>query len=245
MENIPSDKRIAEEIQAAIDRDNTYEQCFFCRHYDKASEYCDQARMKMYPYIRGCNGKFFETAMDFLVKKTREDLQGQALACDKIENYLALSVTTANATSCFFSRMHKLVKDMRARETNKDKKRLLYKDLEMIDEMQKGVKMIGEKMSSMLEVVDEKLEEIDRLYSMYIEPTTNKLFTKNGRYDDKKGDIHLNNSFWFCRLLTKATITCFDNEENEKALFGFLDGLKNERYYALTHKDADSFELKN
>lgn len=245
MENIPSDKRIAEEIQAAIDRDNSFKQCFCCRHYNKASGECGKTMMKMMPYTRGCNGKFFEAEMDFLVKKTREDLQGQALACDKIENYLALSVTTANATSCFFSRMHKLVKDMRARETNKDKKRLLYKDLEMIDEMQKGVKMIGEKMSSMLEVVDEKLEEIDRLYSMYIEPTTNKLFTKNGRYDDKKGDIHLNNSFWFCKLLTKATITCFDNEENEKALFGFLDGLKNERYYALTHKDADSFELKN
>lgn len=245
MENIPSDKRIAEEIQAAIDRDNSFKQCFCCRYYNKASGECGKTMMKMMPYTRGCNGKFFEAEMDFLVKKTREDLQGQALACDKIENYLALSVTTANATSCFFSRMHKLVKDMRARETNKDKKRLLYKDLEMIDEMQKGVKMIGEKMSSMLEVVDEKLEEIDRLYSMYIEPTTNKLFTKNGRYDDKKGDLHLNNSFWFCKLLTKATITCFDNEENEKALFGFLDGLKNERYYALTHKDADSFELKN
>lgn len=245
MENIPTDKRIAEEIQAALDRDNTYKQCFCCRFYNKASGECSKTMMKMLPYTRGCNGKFFEAEMDFLVKKTREDLQGQALACDKIENYLALSVTTANATSCFFSRMHKLVKDMRARETNKDKKRLLYKDLEMIDEMQKGVKMIGEKMSSMLEVVDEKLEEIDRLYSMYIEPTTNKLFTKNGRYDDKKGDIHLNNSFWFCKLLTKATITCFDNEANEKALFGFLDGLTNERYYALTHKDADSFELKN
>ena len=245
MENIPSDKRIAEEIQAAIDRDNSFKQCICCRFYNKASGECSKTMMKMHPYTRGCNGKFFEAEMDFLVKKIREDLQGQVLACDKIENYLALSVTTANATSCFFSRMHKLVKDMRARETNKEKKRLLYKDLEMIDEMQKGVKMIGEKMSSMLEVVDDKLEEIDCLYSMYIEPTTNKLFTKNGRYDDKKGDLHLNNSFWFCKLLTKATITCFDNEENEKALFGFLDGLKNERYYALTHKDADSFELKN
>lgn len=245
MENIPSDKRIAEEIQAAIDRDNSFKQCICCRFYNKASGECSKTMMKMLPYTRGCNGKFFEAEMDFLVKKTREDLQGQALECDKIENYLALSVTTANATSCFFSRMHKLVKDMRAKEKNKDKKRLLYKDLEMIDEMQKGVKMIEEKMSSMLEMVDEKLEEIDRLYGMYIEPTTNKLFTKDGRYDDKKGDIHLNNSFWFCKLLTKATITCFDNEANETALFSFLDGLKNERYYALTHKDADSFELKN
>lgn len=245
MENIPTDKIIAEEIQAAIDRDNTYEQCFFCRHYDKASEYCDQARMKMYPYIRGCNGKFFETAMDFLVKKTREDLQGKALECDKIENYLALSVTTANASSCFLERMQKMVMGMRAKEKNKDKKRLLYKDLEMINEMQRGLDMIEKKFASIFEILNEKFEEIDQLYRLFIEPTTNKLFTKNGIYDEKKGDLHLNNSFWFCKLLTKATITCFDNEENEMSLFRFLDGLTNERYYALTHKDADSFELKN
>ena len=37
MENIPSDKRIAEEIQAAIDKDNSFKQCICCRHYNKAS----------------------------------------------------------------------------------------------------------------------------------------------------------------------------------------------------------------
>lgn len=245
MENIPSDKRIAEEIQAAIDKDNSFKQCICCRHYNKASGECGKTMMKMMPYVRGCNGKFFETAMEYLVSKTREDLKGQALECDKIENYLALSITTANATSCFFSRMHKLVKDMREKEKSKDKKRLLYKDLEMIDEMQRGMDMIEEKMKSLYKTIDAGLEEIDRLYRIYIEPTTNRLFTKNGRFDGKMSDLHLGNSFWFCKLLTKATITCFDNEENEKALFGFLDGLKNERYYALTHKDADSFELKN
>lgn len=243
--NIPTDITLAQQIQAAIDKDSKLKQCFCCAHYNRASGACSKTRMSFLPYVMGCNGKFFEAAMEFLVKRVREDLKDQSLKCDKIENYLALSLTTANATSCFFTRLHKMVKDLREVEKDKDKKRLLYKDLEMINEMQRGVDMIKEKMSSLYEMVDEKMEEIDQLYRIYVEPTTNRMFTKNGRYDGKKGDIHLNNSFWFCKLLTKATITCFDNEENEEALFGFLEGLTNERHYALTHKDADSFELRN
>lgn len=244
MENIPTDISLAQQIEEAIRKDNNLKQCFCCAHYNRASGACSKTKMSFLPYVRGCNGKFFEAEMDYLVKRVREDLKEQALQCDKIENYLALGLTTVNAASCFFTRLHKMVKDVREEEKDKSKRQLLYKDLEMIDELQRGVGMIEEEMSSLYGIVDEKMEEIDRLFRFYIEPTTNRMFTKNGRYDGKKGDMHLNNSFWFCKLLTKATITCFDNEENEKALFGFLDGMTNERHYALTHKDADSFEMR-
>lgn len=86
MTTIPTDESLAAQIQAAIDHDEKLKQCISCRHYNKVSRDCSQTKMKMMPYVRGCNGKYFETAMEFLLAKVKDDLKGQALECDKMEN---------------------------------------------------------------------------------------------------------------------------------------------------------------
>lgn len=245
MQEIPDDKTIAEQIQAAIDNDGKLKQCIMCRHYDRASGYCDETRMmKMMPYVRGCNGRFFETAMEFLVNRTKQELRSEALECDKMDNMFALSITTANSASCFFTRLHKMIKDLRKKEQNPTNKRLLYKDLETVEAMQRGVDMIREKLSDLYETLDRGMEEVDGLYRVYVEPQLTKLFTTKGKYDVKQSDGHLNNSLDFCELLTKFTIVCINNEENWNTIFSLLDSLTNPYPYALTKKDAESFRIK-
>lgn len=244
MQELPKDETIAAQIQAAIDNDSKLKQCIMCRHYDRASGFCEETRMKMMPYVRGCNGKYFETAMEFLVYRTKQELRNEATECDKMDNMFALAITTANSTSCFFTRLHKMIKDLRKKEYNPTNKRLLYKDLETVEEMQKGVKMIREKLSSLYETMDVGLEEVDGLYRMYVEPQLTKLFTTKGKYDVKQSDGHLNNSLGFCELLAKFTIVCINNEENWNKVFGLLDSLTNPHPYGLTKKDAESFRMK-
>lgn len=242
--NMPTDETLAMQIQAAIEQDSKLKQCIMCRHYDKASGYCDQTRMKMMPYVRGCNGKFFETNMEFLVNRTKKELQEQALQCEKMENMLAISITTANSTSCFFTRLHKMVKELRAKENDKERKRLLYKDLEMVEGMQTGMKLIDEKLAALYEIMDNYLEDVDRLYRMYVEPQTNRMFTRGGKFDSKQSDGHLNNAFEICRLIVEFIIGCIGNLANCNKVFGMLRSLVNHHPYGLTHKDADSFKLK-
>lgn len=104
--------------------------------------------------------------------------------------------------------------------------------------------MITDKLSSLYETVDARLEEEDQLYRLYVEPQTNRIFTHGGRFDYKQSDGHLNNSMHFCKLLVDYTIACICNDENDKTVFDTLRSLKNDYPYALTHKDADSFVLK-
>lgn len=242
--NMPTDETLAMQIQAAIEQDNKLKQCIMCRHYDKASGYCDQTRMKMMPYVRGCNGKFFKTDMEFLVNRTKKELQEEATECAKMDNMFALAITTANSTSCFFTRLHKMIKDLRKKEDNPTNKRLLYKDLGCVEEMQKGIDMIREKLALLYETLDVGLEEVDRLYRIYVEPQTIGLFTTKGKYDVKQADGHLNNSLDFCELLVKYTKVCICNEKNYNEVHDMLDTLENEHPYALTKKDAESFKLK-
>lgn len=244
MTTIPTDESLAAQIQAAIDHDERLKQCISCRHYNKVSRDCPQTKMKMMPYVCGCNGKYFETAMEFLLAKVKDDLKGQALECDKMENMLALSITTANSASCFFSRLIKMIKSLREKEDDRQAKRMLYKDLGMTEEMMRGMDMITDKLSSLYETVDARLEEVDQLYRLYVEPQTNRIFTHGGRFDYKQSDGHLNNSMHFCKLLMDYTIACICNDENDKIVFDTLRGLRNGYPYALTHKDADSFVLK-
>lgn len=244
MTEIPTDANIAEQIQAAINKDSKLKQCICCMHYNKASGECDKTRMKMLPYIRGCNGKFFETAMEFLVNRTKNELRQEAAECDKMDNMFALAITTANSTSCFFTRLHKMIKDLRNKEDNSNNRRLLYKDMESVEDMQKGIDKIRGKLSELYEIMDDKLEEIDRLYRIYVEPQTTKLFTTKGKFDIKQADNHLNNAMDICEILIKYTKGCICNEKNYNAVFSMLESLENDYPYALTHKDAESFRLK-
>lgn len=244
MQDIPNDESIALQIQEAIRNDSKLMQCIMCRHYDKASRYCEEIRMPVLPYIRGCNGKHFETAMEYIVNKTKQKLQEDALECTKMDNMFALAITTANSASCFFTRLHKMIKSLREKEENPTNKRLLYKDLETVEEMQRGVKMISDKLSSLYSMMDEGMEEVDRLYRMFVEPQLTKLFTTKGKYDVQQSDGHLNNSLDFCELLIKFTIVCINNEDNWNKVFALLDGLTNPYPYGLTKKDAESFRMK-
>lgn len=244
MSNIPSEETLAMQIQQEIKTNNTLKNCIFCRHYNKANGDCDATRMKMLPYIRGCNGKYFESNLEYMVDLASRELKAEATEYDKMDNLYALSITTANATSCYFTRVHRMIKALRDKEQNPTNRRYLYKDMETIEEMQRGIDLIREKMDSLSEIMDAKLEEIDQLYRMYVEPQTNKLFTTKGKFDGKSSDNHLNNSFAICELLIDFTRGCIGNEENYNAVFAMLKGLTNNHPYALTCKDSASFRMK-
>lgn len=244
METIPTNETIAAQIQAAIDYDNKLKQCIMCRHYNRASGECDKVRMKMMPYVRGCNGRYFETATEFLINRTKQELQNEATECNKMDNMFAMAITTANAASCFFTRLLSMIKELRKKEENPTNKRLLYKDIENVEEMHKGVKMIREKLSSLYATMEKELEGVDLLYRIYVEPILTRLFTTKGKFDVTQSDNHLGNSMDFCELLVKYVKGCIDNQENRDMVFDMLDSLENSFPYALTKKDAESFKMK-
>ena len=244
MATIPSEETLAMQIQEAIKKDNKLKNCIFCKYYNKADGYCDITKMKMLPYIMGCNGKYFESNLEFMVSLASRELKAEATEYDKMDNLFALSITTANAASCYFTRVHKMIKDLREKEKNPVNRRSLYKDMESVQEMQRGIDMIREKMSSLSEIMDERLEEIDQLYRLYVEPETTKLFTHRGGFDGKSSDNHLNNSLDICELLIDFTRACIGNEENYGTVHSMLKEMKNDYPYALTGKDSASFRMK-
>lgn len=245
MVDIPSNETLAKQIQQEVQKSNTLKNCIYCKHYNKASRDCDATRMKMLPYIRGCNGKYFESNLEYMVDLASRELKAEATEYDKMDNLFALSITAANASSCYFTRVHGMIKTLRDKEQNPTNRRCLYKDMESVQEMQRGMDMIREKMNSLAEIMDEKLEEIDQLYRMYVEPETKKLFTaKGGKFDSKSSDNHLNNSLDICELLIDFTRACIGNEENYNTVHSMLKEMKNNYPYALTGKDSASFRMK-
>lgn len=241
---IPTDEQIIKEIREISILTPQLMQCYNCKHYDRATSYCAINHFKMAPFVRGCNGIYFLAREEEMLYKAKKNMQQEEDDCQKVENLLAILITTLGAASCFNVDMSRRITKIREQTTDSRNRNLLKKDLTMAEDFQKAMDQISEITQSMTEIMLQRIEAIDQQYRLYIEPHVNRLFNKKGKWDVRKGDIHLGNQFEVCRLIGKFIKGCIGNEKNSNAVFEFLDSLENENPYALTHEDLDHYKLK-
>lgn len=178
-----------------------------------------------------CPSHEFKT--EKLERDTMEYLKAEQIECEKIENLLALAITCANLTTCLIEDFERRTRKLYDREKEKRTKQLLRKDLTMGEEIDKAMKSI-----------EEFLRKIDQQYRFYVQPRIDWMFTKNGKYDVKLSDGHLNNSLEFGRLFINFTRKCIGNGANSDKVFALLDSLENDNPYGLTEADAEHYRLK-
>lgn len=204
--------------------------CTNCVKWDKGCKKCSRTGTHTESYMF-C--PYHEFEIDNIVRIAMNDLKRQQCESDKVENLLALAITTANTTTCFLEDLESRIRKVYNAEKDKDNRKLLRKDLDMAETMEKAFKDI-----------DGLLEKINQRYRFYIEPYIMKWFSSEGKFNAKQADGHLNNSMEFGRLLMMFTMKCIGNEKNCNAVFGLLDSMTNETEYALTPKDAEHYKLR-
>lgn len=241
---LPTDEQMLKEIRAISVLAPHLMQCYNCKHYDRATSECEVNHFKMAPFVRGCNGKYFLTREEEMLYKAKTELQKEEDDCEKIENLLALVVTTIGAAQCFGEDLNRRLRKMRQNQKDKKQRSGLRKDIDMIEEVSKALERIGEILDSMADTMQGKMEEIDSQFSMYIDHYINRLFMKQGKWDEKRGTGYLNNQFEISRLIGKFVKGCIGNEENNRKVFELLDSLDNDNPYGLTHEDLDHYKLK-
>lgn len=252
---LPPDKQIIEDIRKSMKVAPQLMQCAVCSNYSIASGYCAITRRKFSPFVRGCNGNFFVTNEEMLLKKVKDELMADAAKCDKIEASFALGSALQGASECAFADAGKMTRELRKASKDKRERQLLYKDNEMIEDITYGFHEINDimeelwdvydqKMKELLDAIDEKLEEIDKQHGWHIQNNINKLFSEKGKFSTTNSDRMLNNSMDLYRETGYYVKACLCNDENHKIVFDLLSSLKNDTPYALEHKDFDRFKLK-
>lgn len=242
--NIPTDETIKDQIVGMMEKHPEYKECANCAHFNRMFNTCEVSGVKTYPHLPAQRCIHYATALELLLNETRGKLEEQALECEKIENLLALAVTTANSTTCFLADLEKRMASFRKKETDEKMRRELKKDLDMTEQMKGAMKMIEKELHDMSRVMEKHLAKADNYYQWYIQPHLSRMFTEDGKFSEFKTDGHLNNSMEFCRLIMDFVIGCIGNKDNCDKVFSLLRELKNDHPYGLTHKDADHYKLK-
>ena len=242
---IPTDEKIIQEIRSISKTAPHLMCCSNCIFYSIATSECSIMRMKLAPFVRGCNGKHFVAAEEMLLKKVKDELTEQQNDFDKVENLLSLGIVTAHASTCFLEDLARRIKLYRKDPRYKNHKSDLHKDLIMTEQVLGAMEKISDIAEDMMDVLHDKMEEIDKQYRIYVEPNLNKLFnSKKTGFDIEKSESLLNNSMEICRLIGKFVKGCIGNEKNYEAVFDLLDRLENATPYAITHKDLEHYKLK-
>lgn len=231
MQNLPSQETVKTEILKELDNRNVPRMCSNCVTWDRATSRCNDT-MKLTHSFMFCPKHMFKT--EKLEREAMEYMKAESEECGKIENLLALAITSANVTSCFIEDFENRTKKLHKMEKDKRARCLLRKDLDMGDELEKG-----------MEDIKTFLEKIDQRFRFYIQPHIDRMFTEKGKgYNVEKSDGHLNNSLELGRLLVKFVQKCIGNQSNSDKVFDLLDSLTNDTPYALTDKDAARYKLK-
>lgn len=245
MTTIPTEQELRRDAEQMISKHPEYKICGNCAHRNPLLNKCEVTGMRTYPNIPANLCRHYITDYEMIVKDAKKTLENDKLALDKIDNLLAISVTTANSVTCFLADLEKRIKSVRKEATNEDAKRFLKKDLDMTEEIKKGMEMIGEELIAMSDVMQGHIDKIDNFYQWYIQPHLNRMFSKDGVFDKFKTDGHLNNSMDFCRLIIDFVIAVIGNETNYDQVFLMLRTMVNDQPYSLTHKDSDHYKLKD
>lgn len=244
MQEIPTDKHLLDEIRSISKSAPHLMMCSNCAKYNPANGECAVNHMRFPPYVRGCGGKDFITNEELLLAKVKKELMSQVEDVEKIENMLALLISTACAASCFAEDLERRLKTMRKMPSYEDKKSNLRKDLDLVEGIKGALDKINKTTNDMAKSMNAGLEKIDQQYRLFIEHHINRLFTEGGRFDVKKADGNLNNAMIICNVIGKFVQKCIGNKENFDAFFKMLNGLKNDAPYGLTDDDFKHYELK-
>lgn len=245
MTAIPTDAELLKEIRIMSKAAPHLCVCNNCSNYNLATGECSVTKMRFLPYVRGCAGRHFVTDEELLLAKVKNELSSQAKDVDKIENLLALIISTSCAASCFCEDMEKRIKTIRKMKSHSDAKSALRKDLDATEEIHAALDRINKITEKIQKDLAEGLEKIDQQYRLYIERHINRVFTTDGKFDANKSDGNLNNAMAICRLIGKFTKKCVRNEENYNHVFAMLDNLENDFPYGLEDKDFDRYELQD
>ena len=245
MTTVPTEKELNKNAKEMLDKHPEYKVCGNCAHRDPHRGICEVSGMMAFENIPAALCRHYITNYERIVREAKQNLSNDKLELDKIDNLLALSITTANSTTCFLADLERRVKNVRKKTVEAEARTYLRKDLDMAEEMTKGMRMIENELQEMKREIQERLEKIDNYYQWYVQSHLNRFFSKDGVFDKFKTDGHLNNAMDFCKILVEFAIGCVGNEDNYNYVFKMLRELKNnDDEYALTHEDADRYNLK-
>lgn len=244
MTNIPTDEQLLKEIRSISVAAPHLMTCSNCANYNPASGECSVNHLVFQPFVRGCNGRFFATDEELVLYKVKKELSEQAADLDKIENLLALLISTSCAASCFAEDLERRLKTLRKMNSHQDKKSDLRKDLDLVESVKAALGRIDKIAADMTTSMTAGLEKIDQQYRLYIEHHINRLFTEGGKFNAEKSDGNLNNAMIICNVIGKFVQKCIGNKGNYDAFFAMLDGMHNDVPYGLNDKDWKRYELK-
>lgn len=241
---IPTDEQIREELKKTIDAEPRLKNCASCMYYKALTGHCEKINKSFLAYMYGC--KFHMTNEEKLIAEARENLISQAKELQKIEFLLAMSLEVSGSASLFIEDMERRMKKVYSREKADAKKKKggehkssLKKDLDMADQM-KGAwaNIYGH------------LEKIESQYRMYIQPHLDKIFRKNGVYNDVAYDQFNCDAGMFCKHDIYLARAIHRNPENGEKIYQFIKSLENNNVesedirFCLDESDIEHYEMK-
>ena len=218
MTNIPTEEEIGRELDKTIEENPNLRQCINCYHFNRVTSICDVTKTRTWPYINACNDRHFIAARDYLIAKARAELVQQARECEKIEFLLAMALTAANTTMLFVTDFERRVKAVHKKEKDKATKGKLRKDLDLADQLGKAMKNI-----------EDHLNKIEAQYRHYFQSHLDKIFMKEGIYNNKGYDQHQSDGGMFGITLLKMARAGHHNEKNVDSIFAYMDSLANDK----------------
>lgn len=218
MTQVPTKEEIGKELDKTLAENPNLKQCVNCHHYNPGTSECAVTYLKMYPFINGCNGKHFLAQRDYLIEKAHAELVRQARECEKIEFLLAMALTAANTTMLFITDFERRVKNFYKQEKEKAQKGKLKKDLDLADQLGNATKKI-----------QQHLDKIESQYRFYFQSHLDKIFKKEGVYNEQGYDQHQSDGGMFGITLLKMARAGHHNEKNVDSIFAYMDSLANDQ----------------
>jgi Fe-S cluster biosynthesis and repair protein YggX len=193
----------------------------------------------VFPHVPGCASH--DTNEEMIIRTCINDLTEQQEECNKIDLLLAMSLTTANATTLFVEDFENRVKSLHKKEKSKVEKRMLRKDLDLAEQLDSATAKVSKSiesiqdswnkhMSMFLEEAEKHLEDMDAQFRHYIQSHVDRLFKTDGVYDEKKYTAYLSNAGEFCTTLLDFTKEMHKQEN---------------RSFSLTEKDYSRYKIKD
>ena len=239
-----TDDQIRAELHKTMDAEPRLKSCSTCMHYKALSGYCEKINKTFPAYMYGC--KHHMTNEEKLIAEARENLINQAKELQKIEYLLAMSLETSGSASMFIEdmerRMQKVYKKEKVEAKRKrggEHKSNLKKDVDMAEEMKKAWKTIYD-----------HLEKIESQYRMYIQPHLDRIFKRNGVYNDVAYDQFNCDAGMFCKHNIYLSRAIHRNPENGEKIYEFMKSLENHNVdeedirFCLDESDIEHYDMK-
>ena len=242
--DLPSEEQIREELHKTIEAEPRLKNCASCMYYKALTGHCEKINKSFPAYMYGC--KHYMTHEERLIAEAKENLIQQAQELQKIEYLLAMSLEVSGSASLFIEdmerRMQKVYKKERAEAKRKkggDHKSKLKKDTDMAEQMRKAWASIYD-----------HLDKIESQYRMYIQPHLDRIFKKNGIYNDTAYDQFNCDAGMFCKHNIYLSRAIHRNPENGEKIYEFMKSLENNNVdnedirFCLDESDIEHYDIK-